>query len=876
MLVDSTNVKNGKTVNGRKAIGEFNSTKGEIVLDIGSDDVVATTLHEVTHYIKLNAPTQYNALRDAVIEYATKTGKIEYYLEKYANSYGTDNVYELTEEMTSDAAEALLTNEKFINELLSDKSFVNAVVGENKGFVRKFLDTLHDIISSIKDYLKGRNVNHQIARELSEDVKALEKIEKLWRDALTAAVNNHAKMTSVKENTDTESSGGVKYSKKEDSENSSIKQQIKNNLDKLNVTDSVADVFTPTEFKNMKVAKQWIFDVLKNTGYAVDRQNFGIILFDEKLINESLNYINSFTEMAAFATLPKVLKRGVLIDGHPDHKSRNYSTITIAAKVTINSQDGIVGVVVKRTNANNFKMLRILSPDGSEFSFTEKKKNSTLTGKGLPQRALANPTDAVSNNSISLKSDDVNPYNKKSLSETESDVENIENIYGYKIKQGIKVNENLLELLSIYDKNAKVDTNGNVTVYHRTNADAAEKIRKTGIMIAKEDALFFSSEDNGYASDYGDTVITLKIPSTVLEVNDVFDGEVHFDLPLRYKNGVYSLNVSQYLKDTDTKFSLSEPVEEKGNLIAVHNIYTDKLVKSLKLGGFPMPSIAVIKSDVGHGNYGECSFVFDKSTIDPKTDKRNKVYGGDAWTPTYPAIEYKASEDVIQRVKDTREHNLFGNDGTFMHCSGSTFFLRQRRLFRLRLRLLPELHRFSLRYLRVCSAFRLRPRWCRRLFYGIGEVLCFISGFVKALVSFFKGGVSLELSSRSMPFGAACALFSCICQFWVRRSFSPKDSAAFARAERSVSIFCFCWSISLFRTSLRTVRASVDLSFLSNWESTSFISEPSTLNELFISARDFLNSRSPSRTIFKPKFSDILRHLLEMGIKKEPCGSGDI
>ena len=184
-----------------------------------------------------------------------------------------------------------------------------------------------------------------------------------------------------------------------------------------------------------------------------------------------------------------------------------------------------------------------------------------------------------------------------------------------------------------------------------------------------------------------------------------------------YKN--YNRYVEVFENDkngSDNKFSLSEPVEEKGNLIAVHNIYTDKLVKSLKLGGFPMPSIAVIKSDMGHGNYGECSFVFDKSTIDPKADKRNKVYGGDAWTPTYPAIEYKASEDVIQRVKDTREHNLFGNDGTFMHCSGSTFFLRQRRLFRLRLRLLPELHRFSLRYLRVCSAFRQRPRWCRRLF----------------------------------------------------------------------------------------------------------------------------------------------------------------
>ena len=55
---------------------------------------------------------------------------------------------------------------------------------------------------------------------------------------------------------------------------------------------------------------------------------------------------------------------------------------------------------------------------------------------------------------------------------------NINDIYGYKIKQGIKVNEDLLELLSIYDKNAKVDTNGNVTVYHRTNADAADFLGK--------------------------------------------------------------------------------------------------------------------------------------------------------------------------------------------------------------------------------------------------------------------------------------------------------------------------------------------------------------------------------------------------------------
>lgn len=76
---------------------------------------------------------------------------------------------------------------------------------------------------------------------------------------------------------------------------------------------------------------------------------------------------------------------------------------------------------------------------------------------------------------------------------------------------------------------------------------------------------------------------------------------------------------------------------------------------------------------------------------------------------------------------------------------------------------------------------------------GIGEVLGFISGFVKAFGGFFRGGSVGTKVTRSMPFRAACALFSCICRLWVRRPFLPKDSAALARAEQSVSIFCFCW-----------------------------------------------------------------------------------
>lgn len=104
--------------------------------------------------------------------------------------------------------------------------------------------------------------------------------------------------------------------------------------------------------------------------------------------------------------------------------------------------------------------------------------------------------------------------------------------------------------------------------------------------------------------------------------------------------------------DADIRFSLSAPVEESKNLIAVHNLNADKLLKALDLGGMPMPSIAIAKAEGGHENFGDISLVFDKSTIDPQASAANKVYSGDAWTPTFPPVEYKVNDAVERRVRD--------------------------------------------------------------------------------------------------------------------------------------------------------------------------------------------------------------------------------
>lgn len=160
-----------------------------------------------------------------------------------------------------------------------------------------------------------------------------------------------------------------------------------------------------------------------------------------------------------------------------------------------------------------------------------------------------------------------------------------------------------------------------------------------------------------YAAEKGVLVVTDKS-----KANDMMAR-----IGIQYSEGtsIISLakdSIAQTGDDVNNNFSLKDSVEEKGELIAVHNLSEDKLLKSLQLGGLPMPSIAVLKAKEGHSQYGEISLVFDKSTIDPQRSEANKIYSGDAWTPTYPSIEYKPNEEVADRVRD-KYYELYRKHG---------------------------------------------------------------------------------------------------------------------------------------------------------------------------------------------------------------------
>lgn len=123
-------------------------------------------------------------------------------------------------------------------------------------------------------------------------------------------------------------------------------------------------------------------------------------------------------------------------------------------------------------------------------------------------------------------------------------------------------------------------------------------------------------------------------------------------------SGVQPLSLPTLEPTTKTRFSLDEPVEETETLVAMHNMTEEKLRRTLDIGAWPSPSIAVVKAKEGHANYGEYSAIFPRGTIDPQADGRNKVYGGDAWTPTHDnalverGVNYEARRAFDGRIKD--------------------------------------------------------------------------------------------------------------------------------------------------------------------------------------------------------------------------------
>jgi hypothetical protein len=104
----------------------------------------------------------------------------------------------------------------------------------------------------------------------------------------------------------------------------------------------------------------------------------------------------------------------------------------------------------------------------------------------------------------------------------------------------------------------------------------------------------------------------------------------------------------------------AKPPSEGGavpNLAAVHNTRSDKLRHMLKMGGLPVPSIAIIRPDkAGFDSFGDITLVGNSDLVTPSRD--TKVLNADAYSPRYPTVNYFPDQKGVSRIQEMVQKTL--------------------------------------------------------------------------------------------------------------------------------------------------------------------------------------------------------------------------
>lgn len=406
--------------------------------------------HEVTHRMQDLSPNEYRAFRQAAIEYRmrengadTETEVVQRYMEAAERAGVTLTQDEVMDEIAAD----------FAGRMIEDTDLFAQFAKDNRTAAQKLLDGLKEFLAKVKAMFTGKARDNAAMDAYGKTFGELEDIAQKWQAAFDAAERQAEKTKTAAGEGD-----GVKYSLKNTSDKTvvSIKQQIANASKTLNDTEpvvqkNVSEIFSEM---NIKQKRAWAEKEALKYGNRVDRQGYGEIEVSRKDVNSALNYLQSDGEIAAFAALPYVLKRGKEIYREADHKGRGYSTVTFAAPVVINGVRGNMAVVVRETSKNHYDMHRIVMPDGSAFTFAEKTNAETgPTAATSSTDALTQPTASTSKNSIPADGENVKP--QFSLKATDS--------------TGRKLSEQQQE----YFKDSKVrDAEGRLMpLYHQTSVE---------------------------------------------------------------------------------------------------------------------------------------------------------------------------------------------------------------------------------------------------------------------------------------------------------------------------------------------------------------------------------------------------------------------
>ena len=147
--------------------------------DVQETAVLKTAAHELTHFIQQNSPTQYEELKQFVVEKLTREEGISFddlVTDKQRREHGL-SYEEAVDEVVADACEMMLKDSKAVEQLAR----------ENRSLAERIRQWIRKWVRSLKAAMEGLTADRPESRTM---VQYAEELQKLWDDALVEAARN--------------------------------------------------------------------------------------------------------------------------------------------------------------------------------------------------------------------------------------------------------------------------------------------------------------------------------------------------------------------------------------------------------------------------------------------------------------------------------------------------------------------------------------------------------------------------------------------------------------------------------------------------------------------------------------------------------------
>jgi hypothetical protein len=144
--------------------------------------------------------------------------------------------------------------------------------------------------------------------------------------------------------------------------------------------------------------------------------------------------------------------------------------------------------------------------------------------------------------------------------------------------------------------------------------------------------------------------------------------EVEFEenVPFKVKEEVDNTGIL----DPDDPNIRFRAIPEK-NLVVLHNLSEQNVLHADKIGGLPVPSLAVTKKQIPFTGFGEVTLIGDKSLVDP-SDYSNRTFAADAYTKRTPEKLFRIDNKTWEKVKSDFYKGVFNKDKDVWHEISNT------------------------------------------------------------------------------------------------------------------------------------------------------------------------------------------------------------